>query len=409
MFFAVGLVLLIFILPTLAISWVVPAQELSLTAGVMQAFSIFFGHFNLSFLVPIVAIALVCASAGGMLTWLAGPSKGLLLISQKQGYMPPFFQRENENGIPVNILVVQGGITTVIALLYALIPSVSSAYWILSVMTTQVYLVVYLLMFVAARRLRKTQPDVERGYRAPWLGLLCVVGFLASAAAIVIGFVPPSQFGDSNTAVYVLVILGGTVLIGLLPPWLFLKFRKPSWQRGEGAAVEQAAAPAPEPPAAPAAPAAPERAVAVEPASGGRDHRRLYWIIGAVLVALVVIGLITYNAGKNNQEAKAKAQELTQKFEQAGLPVPADIEQITRSLGTDGGAVCDNPANALGKATLNDQIMNGADFVGRRPVRIDRQILLGEALILQTYCPDKLQQYQDKINDYKSANTIDPK
>src|SRR6476619_936095 len=199
MFFVCGLVLLIFILPALAISWVIPADELSLTAGVMQAFDAFFSYFNLSFLVPIVAIALVCASAGGMLTWLAGPSKGLLLLAQKQGYMPPFFQRENENGIPVNILVVQGGITTVIALLYALIPSVSSAYWILSVMTTQVYLIVYLLMFVAARRLRKTQPDVERGYRAPWLGLLCVVGFLASAAAIVIGFVPFLFNGAATT------------------------------------------------------------------------------------------------------------------------------------------------------------------------------------------------------------------
>jgi 3-hydroxymyristoyl/3-hydroxydecanoyl-(acyl carrier protein) dehydratase len=41
----------------------------------MQAFSAFFGHFNLEFLVPIVAIAFVCASAGGMLTWLAGPSR----------------------------------------------------------------------------------------------------------------------------------------------------------------------------------------------------------------------------------------------------------------------------------------------------------------------------------------------
>jgi len=37
-FLAMGLVLLIFILPALAISWIVPAEELSLTAGVMQAF-----------------------------------------------------------------------------------------------------------------------------------------------------------------------------------------------------------------------------------------------------------------------------------------------------------------------------------------------------------------------------------
>src|ERR671913_525020 len=160
MFFACGLVLLIFILPALAISWVIPSQELSLTAGVMQAFDGFFAYFGLQKLVPIVAIALVCASLGGMLTWLSGPSKGLLLIGRREGYLPPFLQRQNENQVAVNILVTQGAITTVIALLYALVPSVSSAYWILSVMTTQVYLVMYLLMFVAAVKLRRTQPDV---------------------------------------------------------------------------------------------------------------------------------------------------------------------------------------------------------------------------------------------------------
>jgi putative glutamate/gamma-aminobutyrate antiporter len=233
MFMSMALVLAIFIVPALAISWVIPAQELSLTAGVMQAFDAFFAYFNLQMLVPIVAIALVCASAGGMLTWLAGPSKGLLLIARREGYLPPFFQRQNENEVGVNILVVQGGVTTVIALLYALVPSVSSAYWILSVMTTQIYLIVYLLMFIAARNLRRDQPEVERGYTAPMLTFLCVVGFLASAAAVLIGFVPPSQFESGSTAAYVGLILAGTFLLGLLPPWLFLKFRKPSWKSAE--------------------------------------------------------------------------------------------------------------------------------------------------------------------------------
>jgi glutamate:GABA antiporter len=238
MFFACGLVLLIFILPALAISWVIPAEELSLTAGVMQAFEGFFAYFNLQVLVPIVAIALVCASAGGMLTWLAGPSKGLLLIARREGYLPPFFQKMNDNEFPVHILVVQGAVTTVIALLYALVPSVSSAYWILSVMTTQVYLIVYLLMFVAAVKLRKSQPDVERGYTAPALKFMCVVGFLASAAAILIGFVPPSQFENGSDGAYVGLILAGTVLLGLLPPALFLWRRKPSWKMADADAEE---------------------------------------------------------------------------------------------------------------------------------------------------------------------------
>jgi len=176
MFFATGLVLLIFILPALAVSWVVPSDSVSLTAGIMQAFSEFFAHFGISWLVPIVAVALVCAAVGGMLGWLAGPSKGLLLIGREHGYLPPFFQRLNDRGIQVNILVVQGGVTTVIAFMYAFIPDVSSAYWILSVMTTQVYLVVYVLMFAAAVRLRRQQPDHPRGYRAPILALLAPSG-----------------------------------------------------------------------------------------------------------------------------------------------------------------------------------------------------------------------------------------
>jgi amino acid transporter len=173
---------------------------------------------------------------GGMLTWLAGPSKGLLMIARREGYLPPFFQEQNENEIPVHILVAQGSVTTVIALLYALVPSVSSAYWILSVMTTQVYLIVYLLMFVAAVRLRRDQPEVERGYRAPAIGVLCVVGFVASAAAILIGFVPPSQFKNGSDAVYVGLIAAGTVLLGLLPPWLFLRARKPTWKAADAEA-----------------------------------------------------------------------------------------------------------------------------------------------------------------------------
>lgn len=230
MFLAMGLVLLIFILPALAISWVVPADQTSLTAGVMQAFDSFFAYFHIGWMTPIAAVMLISASLAGMLTWLAGPSKGLLEISRSEGYLPPFLQRLNRFGVQQNILVTQGVVTTVIALGYAFIPNVSSVYWIFSTITTQVYLIVYLLMFVAAMRLRKNQPDHPRGYRVPALNVLCTVGLLASAAAMVIGFVPPSQFGGGSVWSYVLIIGCGLGILGLLIPWAFLKFRKPDWQ-----------------------------------------------------------------------------------------------------------------------------------------------------------------------------------
>jgi amino acid transporter len=450
MFLAVGLVLLIFILPALAISWVIPSQELSLTAGVMQAFEAFFANFGLSKLVPVVAIALVCASAGGMLTWLAGPSKGLLLIARREGYLPPFFQQQNENGIPVHILVTQGAVTTVIALLYALVPSVSSAYWILSVMTTQVYLIVYLLMFVAAVRLRSTQPDVPRGYKTPALRFMCVMGFVASAAAVVIGFVPPSQFESGNTVAYVGLIFAGTVLLGLLPPWLFLRLRKPSWAQGpeapadeegvgptapepgrEGAGAGAVGATADEAPSAPAEAPEPTPAAAASGgapsvdaptsadsvsqaattpvgANGNGSGRRvwLYWLLAVAVFALLVIGLIKFTGEKKDQESVAKAQQLTQKLEQKGLRVPASQETFVKEFGTNGGAVCENPASALGKATLFAELTNGADFVGVRPIIVDPRVLEGETAVLETYCPDKVAKYRETIQHLKTEVTI---
>jgi glutamate:GABA antiporter len=229
-FFSMGLVLLIFIFPALAISWIVPAEQLSLTAGIMQAFDAIFAEFGSQWLTPIIGVMLVTASLGGMLTWLAGPSRGLLLISRREGYLPPFLQRLNKHGVQQNILVAQGVVTTVIALMYAFLPNVSSAYWIFSVITTQVYLIMYLLMFVAAVRLRRTQPDHPRGYRAPMLVGLCGVGFAASLSALLIGFIPPSQFGSGSVGVYVGVVAGGALGLGLLVPYLFYRLRKPSWK-----------------------------------------------------------------------------------------------------------------------------------------------------------------------------------
>jgi len=116
------------------------------------------------------------------------------------------------------------------------LPNVSSVYWIFSVMTTQVYLIMYLLMFVAAAKLRRNDPDHPRGYKAPQLLLLCVVGFVASAAALAVGFIPPSQFGGGSPWTYVAVVGTGVLVIGLLIPFLFYRFRKPSWKTAEESA-----------------------------------------------------------------------------------------------------------------------------------------------------------------------------
>ncbi|MFB7451533.1 APC family permease [Streptomyces sp. NPDC057027] len=229
MFLATGLVLLIFILPALAIAWVMPSDQLSLTAGLMQAFEAFFEHFSIGWMTRVVGVMLVCAALGGMLTWLSGPAKGLVLLSRQEGYLPPAFQKFNKAGSPTSIMVAQGVVTTLIGVLYAFSDSVSSSYWMFSVITVQIYLIAYLLMFVAVVRLRRTRPEVERGFRVPAVTWVAVVGFVASVAALVIGFVPPDQFDGQPLWRYLLIVGGGLLLLGVAIPAALLKYRKPSW------------------------------------------------------------------------------------------------------------------------------------------------------------------------------------
>ena len=90
----------------------------------------------------------------------------------------------------------------------------------------------YVLMFIAAMRLRRSQPDHPRGYRARKLGLLCLLGAASSVAAFLIGFVPPSQFGHQSPLLYGGLILAGILALGVLPPLLLEWRRKPEWKAG---------------------------------------------------------------------------------------------------------------------------------------------------------------------------------
>jgi len=60
--------------------------------------------------------------------------------------------------------------------------------------------------------------------------LLCIMGFASSLAAILISFVPPSQFGEGSPVLFVAIVGGGILLLGVIVPFLLVRLRKPSWQ-----------------------------------------------------------------------------------------------------------------------------------------------------------------------------------
>ncbi len=222
------LIVVIFVPPTLAISFVVPADSTSLTAGVMQAYADFFQKFHMAWAIKIMAVLLIFGALGGVLSWVAGPSAGLLAVA-RGGSLPRWWQKTNANGVQSSILILQGILVTVLSLLYIVVPDVSAAFWMLSAIAAQMYLIIYLFMFSAALKLRKSQPNVKRGYRAPAIHFWAGLGIAASLSALIIGFVPPTQYKTMSPVLYVGMLVAGLLVFGL-PPFLFYAMRKPDWQ-----------------------------------------------------------------------------------------------------------------------------------------------------------------------------------
>jgi len=172
--------------------------------------------------------------------WILGPSKGLL-VSARHGLLPPILQRTIHGDVPVNILFLQALVVTGLVFVFLLMPTVSSAYWILTALTAQLYLIMYLLMFLTAIVLRYKRPDTPRPYRIPGgnfgMWVVVMLGLLGGVFTLFIGFFPPSQLKTGSLLFYEsFLVLGILVMCGAA--FLIYGFRKPGWVKAVEEDVE---------------------------------------------------------------------------------------------------------------------------------------------------------------------------
>ena len=222
----------IFVLGTFALGFIIPAKDINLTQSLLIGFDNYFRHFHISWAGPVIAVALMFGVLASVLTWVAGPSKGIFTVG-KAGYLPPFFQKTNSHGVQRNILLVQGGIVTLLSLLFVVMPSVQSFYQILSQLTILLYLIMYMLMFAAAIALRYKMKDAPRPFRLgkgnALMWILGVMGFGGSLLAFVLSFIPPGQIATGSNTVWYAVLISGCVVMVAAPFIIYAK-RKPSWR-----------------------------------------------------------------------------------------------------------------------------------------------------------------------------------
>jgi len=230
-FFSAILIFVLFFLGSLSIAAVLPEEKINLTAGVMQAFAELLNLYNIGWLLPVMGLLITFGAIGGIAAWIVGPSRGLFATA-KYGLLPPLLSKQNKAGVQVHILVIQGIFISLVSLLFFVTPTVGSAFFLLSDLTIILYLIMYLLLFASAIRLRYTSPKRPRPYKIPGgnAGMWTVsgIGMLGAVFAIFVGFFPPDQLTFGSPTFYVGFLAVGIVVALGLPLWIY-RSRKPSW------------------------------------------------------------------------------------------------------------------------------------------------------------------------------------
>ncbi len=231
-FMAVIIILVVFIFGTLAIGFVIPQKEINLLASLLVAYNNLFASIHCEWLGHVIALFLTFGVIGQVSCVIIAPSSGILSVG-KAGYLPRGLQKTNKNNVQTSILWVQGIMVSILSLVLVVLPSVQSAYQILSQMSTIIYLAMVFIIYFAFLRLRKTEPNVKRGFRVPggnfgkWL--VTGVGLLGALVAMVLSFVPPSQINTGSPVTYVVILIVGSAIF-LIVPFIVYAKRKASWR-----------------------------------------------------------------------------------------------------------------------------------------------------------------------------------
>jgi amino acid transporter len=209
--YSVAILLGTLILGALAVAVVIPKEEIRFVDGIMQTFTTFFHAFQVPFLVPVLALLIIVGSIGGSVNWLLSPAKGLFQAAEK-GFLPNFFIAKNKHGIPVRILFAQALLVSFFCLAMQLVPSVNAFYWFLMALSTGLYMIMYVLLFLAALKLKRPKD----GYQIPYgiRTLSCFAGLAGCVMTIIVGFQPsPDVVIESKFQYAIMIGLGFLILV----------------------------------------------------------------------------------------------------------------------------------------------------------------------------------------------------
>lgn len=221
---SVFIILFSLIMASLSVAIVIPEAQLDNLTGIIQSFHLFSKSFHIEWLGKVVAFAILVGGIAAVATWIIGPTKGLFAAADDGLLFKPL-SKTNKYSVPTNMLFLQGVICTLLTLLYLFLPTVEATYFALSQMAAILAMVMYIILFASAIKLRYSHPNQTRPFKIPGknigIWVVCGTGIITALCVIAIGLIPPiSKINIGDGLAYEIVLIVGLVIF--ISPVLFV-------------------------------------------------------------------------------------------------------------------------------------------------------------------------------------------
>jgi amino acid transporter len=134
----------------------------------------------------------------------------------------------NTRGVAVNLLITQAVIVSLICLAFLLMPSIGGSYWLLTALNIQLYMIMYVMMFIAALYLRYKFADRPRPFAIPGgkigMWVVCILGLIGCAITLIVGFFPPAGIMVGSLMSYEITFVSG-IIVMIIPTVFFYKYK----------------------------------------------------------------------------------------------------------------------------------------------------------------------------------------
>lgn len=214
----------LYVVSTFSLQATVPASEIGVIDGILQAVERAAMSINLPWIVAPIAVLMTLNAAGNTSAWLTGAARIPFVIGIDR-YLPSALGRLHpRHNTPHVALIVQGLASSLFIVVSSIGSSVRDMYMILLQTTVVLQLIPYLYMFGALIHVRRKnqayQPSLAY-FRHGWVNYVAgATGFLVTAGALSFAFLPTHAVDDVWN--FELKLILGT--LGLLLPAVAIYF-----------------------------------------------------------------------------------------------------------------------------------------------------------------------------------------